>query len=127
MMWLYVAAGGAFGALARYGVTGWVQDRSGFEFPWGTLSVNMLGSVMIGLSLRYLDAAPVSPEVRALVSVGLLGAFTTFSTFSYEIVSLLEAGAFTRAFGYALGSLFLGVIAVYVGMWAAGFVIQVRG
>lgn len=127
MIWLYIAAGGAVGAVARYGVTGWVQERSGFHFPWGTLAVNILGSVLIGASLRYLEATPATAEVRALVTVGLLGAFTTFSTFSYETVALLEDGAFGRALGYSIGSLALGIVAVYAGMLAAGFVVHARG
>lgn len=127
MIWLYIALGGAVGAMARYGMGGWVQVRSGFQFPWGTLSVNVLGSVLIGASLRYLEVAPASAEVRALVTVGLLGAFTTFSTFSYEIVALLEDGAFERALGYALGSLLLGIVAVYAGMTATGLIVQAGG
>lgn len=127
MIWLYIAAGGAVGSIARYGVAGWVQDRSGFHFPWGTLAVNILGSVLIGASLRYLEATSVTAEIRALVTVGLLGAFTTFSTFSYETVALLEDGAFGRALGYSLGSLALGIAAVYAGMHAAGFVVPARG
>jgi CrcB protein len=127
MIWLYIAAGGAVGAVARYGLAGWVQDRAGFHFPWGTLLVNVLGSVLIGVALRYLEAAPASAEVRALVTVGLLGAFTTFSTFTYETVALIEDGAFGRAAAYSLGSVLLGVLAVYGGISAAGVIIHVRG
>ncbi len=127
MIWLYIAAGGAVGVVARYGIAGWVQERSGFHFPWGTLAVNILGSVLIGASLRYLEASPATAEVRALVTIGLLGAFTTFSTFSYETVALLEDGAFGRALGYSMGSLAFGIVAVYAGMYAAGFVVHARG
>lgn len=127
MIWLYIALGGAVGAVARYGLAGWVQTRAGFHFPWGTLAVNILGSALIGASLRYLEAAPAPAEIRALVAVGVLGAFTTFSTFSYETVGLLEEGAFGRALGYSLGSLLLGIVAVYAGMSAAGFIIHTRG
>ena len=127
MIWLYIAVGGAAGAMARYGLAGWVQDRAGFQFPWGTLLVNVLGSALIGGALRYLEATPAPAEVRALVTVGLLGAFTTFSTFSYETVGLLEDGALGRAVVYSLGSLTLGIVAVYAGMSAAGFIVHVRG
>lgn len=127
MTWLYIALGGAVGAMARYGLSGWVQDRSGFQFPWGTLTVNILGSVLIGVSLRYLEASAAPVEVRAVVTVGLLGAFTTFSTFSYETVALLEDGAFARAFGYSMGSLLLGIVAVYAGMSAGAFIVHARG
>lgn len=127
MIWLYVAAGGALGAMARYGVAGWVQDGNGFHFPWGTLAVNVVGSVLIGLSLRYLEVSPATAELRALVTVGLIGAFTTFSTFSYETVALLEDRAFGRALGYSIGSLALGIVAVYAGIYTAGFIVHPRG
>ena len=127
MIWLYIGFGGAIGAMARYGMAGWVQERSGLHLPWGTLAVNILGSVLIGVALRYLEASPASAEVRALVTVGLLGAFTTFSTFSYETVALLEEGAFSRALTYSAGSLLLGIAAVYAGMSAAGLIVHWRG
>lgn len=81
----------------------------------------------IGASLRYLEVAPAPAEVRALVTVGLLGAFTTFSTFSYEIVALLEDGAFGRTLGSSPGSLLLGIVAAYAGMSATGLIVHVRG
>lgn len=116
---VYVAFGGALGALARYGLGGWIQARTGFAFPWGTLAVNVLGSFLLGLGLRYLEGVPAAPEFRALVSIGLLGAFTTFSTFSYETVTLLEEGEWTGAGLYAAGSLMLSLGAVYVGLGIA--------
>jgi CrcB protein len=127
MILLYVALGGALGAVARYGVGGWIQDRAGFGFPWGTLVVNVLGALLIGFALRYLEAVRLSPEVRALIIIGGLGAFTTFSTFSYETVALLEDGEWLRAGAYAVGSLALGLVAVYAGLAVAGYVLQVRG
>lgn len=127
MIWLYIALGGAVGAVARYGLAGWVHTRAGFHFPWGTFAVNVLGCALIGASLRYLEAVPAPAEVRALVAVGIIGAFTTFSTFSYETVELLEEGAFARALGYSLGSLLLGVVAVYAGMSAVGLIMHARG
>lgn len=127
MIWLYIAAGGAAGAVARYGLAGWVHHRAGFQSPWGTFLVNILGSVLIGAALRSLDATPASVELRALVTVGLLGSFTTFSTFTYETVALLEEGAFTRAASYSVGSVLAGIAAVYAGIFGAGFIIQARG
>jgi CrcB protein len=127
MILLYIAVGGAVGAVARYGVAGWVQDRAGFAFPWGTLVVNVLGSLLIGFALRYLEAVRWTPELRALVTIGLLGAFTTFSTFSYETVGLLEDGEWLRAGLYAAGSVVLGLVAVYVGLMTAGYVLHLRG
>jgi len=126
MTLLYIALGGAAGAVARYGLGGWIQGRAGFGFPVGTLMVNVLGSLLAGCSLRYLEAVRLGPEMRALVAVGLLGAFTTFSTFSYETVMLLEEGAWGRAAGYALGSLALGITAVYVGFAISAYLLHVR-
>lgn len=124
MTLLYIAVGGAAGALARYGLGGWVQDRAGFGFPWGTLVVNVLGCLLIGFALRYVEAARMSAEVRAFVGVGVLGAFTTFSTFGYETVALLEEGAWGRAAGYTFGSLLLGVAAVFVGVVLSGSLVR---
>ncbi|HEX6132741.1 MAG TPA: fluoride efflux transporter CrcB [Longimicrobiales bacterium] len=127
MVWLYIAVGGSVGAIARYGLAGWIQDRTAFGFPWGTLVVNVTGSVLIGFAVRYLDAVSVAPDVRALMTIGLLGAFTTFSTFSYETVALLEDGAWSRAALYVLGSVLLGLAAVYIGMGAANAVLHAKG
>jgi len=127
MILVYIAVGGALGAAARYGLTGWVHGWSGFGFPWGTLVVNVLGSFLVGFALRYLEALRFAPEMRALVVIGLLGAFTTFSTFSYETVGLLEEGEWARAGLYAAGSLAFGIAAVYAGLMAAAYVLHVRG
>ena len=126
MTLLYVALGGAAGAVARYGLGGWVQGLAGFGFPWGTLVVNLVGSLLIGFAVRYLEAVHLAPDLRALVTIGLLGAFTTFSTFTLETVTLLEDGAWGRAGAYAFGSLFLGLAAVYVGMTVAGQYLHAR-
>jgi CrcB protein len=127
MTWLVIALGGAVGALARYGFGGWVQQAAGFSFPWGTLVVNVLGCVLIGVSMRYLEAAPFTPEVRALIMVGFLASFTTFSTFSYEVVTMLEDGQWWRAGMYAVGSLILGIVAVYAGSGVAQQLLRPRG
>ena len=126
MTLLYIALGGAAGALARYGLAGWVQERAGFGFPWGTLVVNLLGSLLIGVAVRYLEGAHLAPDVRAMVTVGILGAFTTYSAFSYETVMLLENGAWGRAAAYVVGSLVLGIIAVYAGIMLTGHFMQAR-
>lgn len=124
MTLLYIALGGAVGAVARFGLGGWVQDRTGFAFPWGTLVVNVLGCLLVGFAIRHLEAVRVEPEVRALITVGLVGSFTTFSTFSYEAVALLETGAWTRAALYSLGSLVLGIAAVFCGVWLSAYILQ---
>lgn len=126
MIWVYVAVGGAAGAVARYGLGGWIQDRTGFGFPWGTLVVNVLGCLLLGFAIRYLEAVRLPAELRALVGVGVLGAFTTFSTFSYETVGLLEEGAWGRAAAYSLGSLLLGIVAVYLGVSISRSLLHLR-
>jgi CrcB protein len=112
----YVALGGALGALARYGISGWVYGRMGENFPWGTLVVNLLGCLALGLVIRWLQVSAVSPEVRPFLTIGVLGAFTTFSTFSYETVALLQEGQWLRAGLYMGGSVVLGLIAMVAGV-----------
>jgi CrcB protein len=127
MTLLYIAIGGAAGSLARYGLSGWVHERAGFGFPWGTFVVNVLGSFVLGFTLRYLEAVRLPPDMRALVAIGILGAFTTFSTFSYETVALLEDGAWMRAALYAFGSLILAIAAAYIGILGSAYILQARG
>ena len=122
----YVALGGALGALARYGISGWVYDRMGENFPWGTLIVNLVGCLALGMVIRWLQVSAVSPEVRPFLTIGVLGAFTTFSTFSYETVAMLRDGEWWRAGGYAAGSVALGLLAVVVGAALASSVLQTR-
>jgi fluoride exporter len=104
---LFVVLGGAVGAPARYVLDRLVQQRVRGPFPWGTLTVNLLGSAVLG---AMLGAGP--PQVvTALVGTGFCGAFTTFSTFGYETVRLLEDGSFLEAGLNALGSVALGLLA----------------
>ncbi len=123
MILLSLAVGGILGTLARYGLAGWVQGWAGASFPWGTFAVNLLGSFLLGLALRGSEAAAFSPETRALLTTGFCGAFTTFSTLSWETVALLQAGAWGRAGAYALGSLGLGLAAVWAGLSLAPVVL----
>jgi len=89
-----VGAGGFAGAVMRYLVSGWAQNLSGSNgFPWGTLAVNLIGCLAIGLLMGITESRHwFGPESRALVFIGILGGFTTFSTFSYETFSLLKGG-----------------------------------
>lgn len=113
-----IAVGGAIGALARFGIAGWVQPPEG-SVPWGTLTVNVLGSFLLGFLLRYLQDGGIPPEWRLGLTVGLLGAFTTFSTFSYEAVVLIQAGEWQRATAYVIGSVVLAMAAVVAGFGLA--------
>jgi CrcB protein len=116
---LAVGIGGAAGAVSRYAVTGWIQSLSSGFFPWGTLAVNVVGSLTLGFVLVWLQATVTSAELRELDTIGFLGSFTTFSTFSYETVAMVRDGEWWRAGGYAAGSVVLGVLAVVMGAAAA--------
>lgn len=95
---LAIALGGALGALGRYGVTSWAAHAFGRAFPYGTLAVNVIGSLVLGFLLVVLNERSGLPaELRGLLLVGFLGAFTTFSTFSMDTVQLLQEGAALRA------------------------------
>jgi CrcB protein len=113
----YVAAGGLVGTIARYLLQGWVQTRAGgLAFPAGTLSVNLAGSLALGFLLRYATGTTVvSPELRAGLTVGFCGAFTTMSTFSYETLTLLADGQYWRAAVYMAATLLGCVAAVIAG------------
>ncbi|MDQ3605752.1 MAG: fluoride efflux transporter CrcB [Gemmatimonadota bacterium] len=115
MLLVYVALGGAVGAVTRYALAGWIYERAGADFPWGTLAVNLLGSFALGVLLPLLAVQPAQAEWRALVSVGFLGAFTTFSTFSYEAAMLIQDRKWKRAGAYVLASLGLGLASIVAG------------
>ena len=116
-MILAVAVGGAFGAVARYLVMSGIGHWSGHGFPWGTLTVNIAGSFVMGVlvELMALVWSP-SPELRALLAVGVLGAFTTFSTFSLDVVVLIQRGETMPAGAYVLASVVMCVIGLYAGL-----------
>jgi CrcB protein len=114
---LYIAAGGAIGAVLRFGVSNGVYGVFGRSFPYGTLVVNVLGSLLIGLlSILFIERYTLNPEVRAIFIIGILGAFTTFSTFSMETFNLLENGEFVKALLNILLSVTLCLIATWVGV-----------
>ena len=127
VIYLYLAAGGVIGTLARYGVGQWFPTRAGTDFPWPTFAINVTGSLVLGFAARAFETMPVTPEVRALVAVGFCGAFTTFSTYSYETVALMQAGHWGRASLYAAGSVAVGLLAVFAGMTLAGAAFRPRG
>jgi len=124
-MWIGIAIGGAVGTLARYGLGGVAQRYSAF-FPYGTLTINVTGSLLLGFLVRYLLATPASPELRAALTIGFCGGFTTFSTFSYEAAALLESGSFGRAIMYMTASVALSLAATFVGFAIARSVLAPR-
>lgn len=114
---LWVGLGGFLGANARYWVGGWVTERWGAQFPWGTLVVNVSGSFLLGLIATWLTERTAAPvQVRLLVPIGFIGAYTTFSTFEYETLMLSEGGSGLRALGNIALSVVLGFAAVWVGV-----------
>ena len=126
VLYLYLAAGGVIGTLARYGLGQWIPGWAGAGFPWHTFAINVAGSLVLGFAMRAFEAVPVAPEVRGFVAVGLCGAFTTFSTFSYETVALMQEGHWARASLYAAGSVALGLLAVFAGTALAGAAFRLR-
>jgi CrcB protein len=114
---LYIALGSALGGLSRYWLGGLIQRAHGGSFPLGTLVINVTGSLLIGFLLRYsLDSAAVSPEIRALLTIGFCGGYTTFSTFSWETVALIEDGDWRRAMLYVGASVLLSVLGTVAGV-----------
>ncbi len=114
---IFVGAG--LGGLARHGVSGWLQSTGGAGFPWGTLLVNVSGSLLLALLYTLLDAAAAAPEWRAFLGVGLLGGYTTFSAFSHETIRMVQDGQWERALVYVAGSVVLSVAGAALGFGLA--------
>jgi CrcB protein len=114
-----IAVGGSAGALMRYGVSLGVHSWLGRGFPWGTLTVNVAGSFLMGLlAVMLLERMALGPEWRAAVLVGFLGSFTTFSAFSLETLALVEQGETARAAINIIVSVMLCLFAAWVGLLA---------
>lgn len=118
MLVFYVAIGGAFGAVCRYLLGGWIGSPGGGLFPWATLIVNVVGSFVMGALAAWLSKALPAhqAELRALLAVGVLGGFTTFSAFSLETALLAEKGQWVLAAGYVIASVLLCVAALLGGL-----------
>jgi CrcB protein len=113
---LIVGCGGFAGAVARFALSGWVQQWSGARFPAGTFVVNLVGCCALGAFMTAAqERLPLAPETRLFVTLGFLGSFTTFSTFGYETLALLRAGDLGRAAVNVVGQVVLGVLAVALG------------
>jgi CrcB protein len=120
MLWFLVGAGGALGSLLRFFLQGQIQVAAGGRFPWGTLGVNLIGSAAIGALAAWLEktSLPVQP-LRAFLIVGILGGFTTFSSFALENLNLLRAGEGRLALLYLAASNVLGIGAAALCFFAA--------
>jgi fluoride exporter len=126
-MLLYVALGSAIGGVTRYLFGGLIQRLLDTTFPAGTLLINISGSFLLGAIIRYAVETPsFSPEVRAFLTIGFCGGYTTFSTFSYETMALLEDGEWTRAGLYVAASVLLSLLGTLLGFALAREVILWR-
>jgi CrcB protein len=120
---LWISLGAVVGANARYLVGIWVAERFGAAFPYGTLMINVGGSLLLGLFLGLLtERATADPAWRLSLAVGFCGSYTTFSTYSFETIALLRQGALAAAATYAIASVALSLLATAAGLAAARLV-----
>lgn len=115
MNYVWVALGGALGAMARFGAMQLASSRWGPAFPWGTLAVNVTGSLLIGFIATLLSSRQSDPALRLLLITGILGGYTTFSAFSFEALALITEQRHLAAAGYVLGSVLLSITATAIG------------
>ena len=116
-MLLSVGVGGGLGALARYYLAGWIQP-AGVAFNWGIFVVNITGGLIMGLIVEASALKlNLSPELRAFLTTGILGGYTTFSTFSLDSALLLQKGQYGLAAFYVIGSVALSILALFAGLW----------
>ncbi len=125
-LYLYLCAGGIVGVLSRFQLGVWISsgERGGSGFPLATLMVNVTGSFLLGFLMRYLTETAVSREIRAMLTVGLCGGYTTFSSFSYETMSLLTEGAWKTAAAYSIASVVGSLLACFAGYALAEIIIR---
>ena len=117
---LLVASGGAIGSVARYLVGVGMARAFGVAFPYGTLAVNVIGGFLMGLFIELLARRfEGSPELRLFIAIGILGGFTTFSSFSLDVAVLWERGELAIALSYMLASVILSIGALSLGLWLA--------
>jgi CrcB protein len=118
MQWFAVAVGGALGSIARYALSTWIFDISSHKFPYATLAVNVLGSFFMGiLFVIIVEKAALPTEMRSLLMIGFIGAFTTFSTFSLDALGLWQNGHIFMSVVYMLATVILCLIAISSAIW----------
>jgi CrcB protein len=115
---LLIAVGGSLGAVARYGLSTFVYHSTSETFPWGTLVVNLTGSFLIGVFVELFDTAIIPTAWRSFVTIGFLGAYTTFSTYTLETVNLLRDGELKLAAFNVLASNLIGVLFIVLGIYS---------
>lgn len=124
MLALVIFLGAGMGGLARYGVGIWTQSVIGPAFPWGTLLVNISGSLLLTFLYVLLEGTAGSPEWRAFLGIGFCGGYTTFSTFSYETMRLLQDGEWHNATLYIGGSIALSLTGAFLGFRLGSMMLQ---
>jgi len=125
VQWLWIAVFGACGCLLRYTVSGWVQQTAARQFPWGTLAVNIGGSFLLAFVVTWsLRSTALPAAMRIGITVGFMGGFTTFSTFSLETFRMLEDGRILQAGGNVLFNVVLCLAAVFMGILVARQILQ---
>lgn len=122
---LFIALGGSLGAIARYIFSNIVYQHINDIFPWGTLVINLTGSFFIGVFFELFDKAILPTEMRSFITIGFLGAYTTFSTYSLETFNLLREGEISLASLNILGSNILSIILVVFGIYSSRILIKV--
>ncbi len=116
---LLVALGGAIGSAARYLMGAFIANRFGPDFPWGTFAVNVSGSFLIGVILSFVGGGMLPAWARPFLAVGIMGGYTTFSTYNYETLQLIQGGEFGAAAFNTLGQVVAGLAGVYLGVVVA--------
>lgn len=115
---LAIAVGGALGSIARFGLSVWIHSWAGRDFPYGTFIVNVSGCIAIGfLFVLFTEGLSNNTVLRAAVLIGVLGGYTTFSTFSIEAFNLIEQGEALKALTYVLSSVVVGLLGTWLGIW----------
>ncbi|MFT4061567.1 MAG: fluoride efflux transporter CrcB [Edaphocola sp.] len=119
---LYIFVGSGLGGLLRYGFGKWVNSLWQSPYPWGTFAVNVAACLLLGFVVGQADVRGIiSPAARLFWIVGICGGFSTFSSFGYETLLLIQGGHYAWGAAYVIGSLIAGVLSIVAGMWLAGW------
>lgn len=114
---LLIFLGGGTGSVLRYLLTISIYRQGTTNFPWGTFAVNILGCILIGVFYTLTSRIHINNDIRLMLTIGLCGGFTTFSTFSNESLQLLKSGLYPSFFTYIIGRVVLGILGVMLGIW----------